>query len=108
VGWGAFGHVLSSERRQGQAMIRRPELSLQRTKRSIVVDGHKTSIRLEDAFWHSLKEIAAHEGIPVHQLVKRIDGDRDHANLSSHLRLYVLEHYRGLVDLGLTVKQKRT
>jgi predicted DNA-binding ribbon-helix-helix protein len=79
-------------------MIRRPELSLQRTKRSIVIAGHKTSIALEDAFWLSLKEIAAEEGTPVSQLVNRIDGDRDHGNLSSTVRLYVLEHYRRLAE----------
>ena len=50
-------------------MIRRPELSLQRTKRSIVVQGHKTSLSLETAFWLALKEIAAQEGTPVSQLV---------------------------------------
>ena len=27
-------------------------------KRSIVIEGHKTSVSLEDAFWRGLKEIA--------------------------------------------------
>ena len=89
-------------------MIRRPELSLQRTKRSIVIGRHKTSIGLEDAFWHSLKEIAAQEGTPVSQLVNRIDMGRDHANLSSQSGYHVLDYYRlRLVELGLTMKQRR-
>lgn len=89
-------------------MILRPELSFQRTKRSIVIAGHKTRISLEDAFWHSLKKIAAQEGMPVRQLVNHIDIGRDHANLSSAIRLYVLDYYRRrLVELGLTVKQRR-
>ena len=88
-------------------MIRRSELS-QRTKRSIVIGGHKTSIGLEDAFWHSLKKIAAQEGTPVSQLVNRIDKGRNHANLSSAIRLYILDYYRRrLVELGLSLKQRR-
>jgi predicted DNA-binding ribbon-helix-helix protein len=81
-------------------MIQRPELSLQRKKRSIVIAGHKTSLSLEAGFWLALKEIAAQEGIPVHQLVNCIDNDREHANLSSNLRVYVLEHYRRLAGNG--------
>jgi predicted DNA-binding ribbon-helix-helix protein len=45
-----------------------------------------------------LKEIAVQEGMPVSQLVNRIDGDRDHGNLSSRLRVYVLEHYRRIAE----------
>jgi predicted DNA-binding ribbon-helix-helix protein len=81
-------------------MNRRPELSLQRKKRSIVIGGHKTSLSLEAGFWLALKEIAAHEGTPVSHLVKRIDGDRKHGNLSSQLRVYVLEHHRRLAGNG--------
>jgi predicted DNA-binding ribbon-helix-helix protein len=63
-------------------------------KRSIVISNHKTSLTLEDGFWLSLKEIAEHEELPVAQLVARIDRDRQHANLSSAIRLHVLNHYR--------------
>jgi predicted DNA-binding ribbon-helix-helix protein len=67
-------------------MIQRPELSFEKMKRSIVIAGHKTSLSLEAAFW-LLKEIAAHEGVSVVALVNRIDTDREHANLSSAIRL---------------------
>ena len=40
----------------------------------------------------------AHEGVPVSALVTRIDLDREHANLSSTLRIYVLDHYRRLAE----------
>ena len=63
-------------------MIRRPELSLQRTKRSIVIAGYKTSLSLEAGFRLALKEIAAQAGNSISQLVNRIDTDRDHAPLS--------------------------
>lgn len=75
-------------------MIRRPELSLQKTKRSIVISGHKTSLSLEAGFWLSLKEIAAQERASLSALVTRIDTDREHGNLSSTIRLYVLNYYR--------------
>ena len=64
-------------------------------KRSIVVGGHKTSVSLEDAFWRGLKEIAASRCVPLRDLVARIDTDREHGNLSSAIRLFVLNHYKG-------------
>lgn len=63
-------------------------------KRSIVVEGHKTSVSLEDEFWNALKEIAAERRETLSELVGRIDGDRTHGNLSSSIRLFVLNHYR--------------
>jgi predicted DNA-binding ribbon-helix-helix protein len=63
-------------------------------KRSIVVGGHKTSVSLEDAFWKGLKEIAGRREITLSDLVAAIDTQRDHGNLSSAIRLFVLEFYR--------------
>jgi predicted DNA-binding ribbon-helix-helix protein len=63
-------------------------------KRSIVIAGHKTSVSLEDAFWKGLKEIAAARSMTLSDLVASIDGGRHHGNLSSAIRLFVLEHYR--------------
>jgi predicted DNA-binding ribbon-helix-helix protein len=64
-------------------------------KRSIVVAGHKTSVSLEDAFWSGLKEIAGGRDSTLSDVVAAIDGERSHGNLSSAIRLYVLDHYRG-------------
>jgi predicted DNA-binding ribbon-helix-helix protein len=63
-------------------------------KRSIVIAGHKTSVSLEDAFWDSLKEIAVERDMTLADLVATIDGNREHANLSSAIRLFVLGVYR--------------
>jgi predicted DNA-binding ribbon-helix-helix protein len=63
-------------------------------KRSIVIEGHKTSVSLEDEFWNSFKEIASERGMTVATLVGAIDGDRKHVNLSSAIRLFVLGVYR--------------
>ena len=71
-------------------------------KRSIIVDGHKTSICLEDAFWSSLKEIAQAQGATVSQAVTEIDKTRQYSNLSSAVRLFVLDRVRtgtGLTEL---------
>lgn len=64
-------------------------------KRSIVIAGHKTSVSLEDAFWTSLKEIAGDRDLTLSDLVATIDTDRRAGNLSSAIRLFVLDHYRG-------------
>jgi predicted DNA-binding ribbon-helix-helix protein len=63
-------------------------------KRSIVIATHKTSVSLEDDFWNGLKEIAASRNVALSDLVSSIDGARKHGNLSSALRLFVLDHYR--------------
>ena len=63
-------------------------------KRSIVIDGHKTSVSLEDAFWSSLKNIARTEGVPVSKMVTEIDKTRQRGNLSCAIRLFVLEQVR--------------
>jgi predicted DNA-binding ribbon-helix-helix protein len=62
-------------------------------KRSIVVDGHKTSVSLEDAFWNGLKEIGVERHMTLSQLVAAIDAQRQHGNLSSAIRLFVLDFY---------------
>jgi predicted DNA-binding ribbon-helix-helix protein len=66
-------------------------------KRSIVLAGHKTSVSLEDEFWRGLKEIAGKRLMNLSTLVDTIDAQRQHGNLSSALRLFVLNHYRGRV-----------
>lgn len=63
-------------------------------KRSIVIASHKTSVSLEDAFWNGLKEIAGSRNMPLSDLVSQIDSQRQHGNLSSAIRLFVLDHYR--------------
>lgn len=78
-------------------------------KRSLVIGIRKTSITLETAFWEALREMAASEALTPGQLVTRIDRDRQHANLSSAIRLFVLDHYRRLAEKAApTPKAKRS
>ena len=60
-------------------------------KHSVVIAGHRTSVSLEDAFWRVLKDIAAQESVSLAALIARVDAGRGEANLSSALRVFVLE-----------------
>ena len=62
-------------------------------KRSIIIEGHKTSVSLEDAFWEGLRDIAKRRGETLSCLVGGIAADRQHGNLSSAIRLFVLGVY---------------
>ena len=63
-------------------------------KRSIVLNGHKTSISLEDQFWVEMKAIATERQLTLSQVVSMVDHDRGEAsNLSSALRCFVLSRY---------------
>ena len=63
-------------------------------KRSIVIDGRKTSISLEDEFWYGLLEIAIYEKMTVPILVKRIEHRRKMINLSSAIRIFVFKYFK--------------
>jgi predicted DNA-binding ribbon-helix-helix protein len=68
-------------------------------KRSIVIAGHKTSVSLEDAFWKGLKEIAGARDLNLSEMVAAIDAGRAQGNLSSAIRLFVLDHYRAQISI---------
>jgi predicted DNA-binding ribbon-helix-helix protein len=66
-------------------------------KRSIAIGGHKTSVSLEDYFWTSLKQIAHERTTTVSELVGVLAAAREVGNLSSTIRVFVLDHYRSNV-----------
>ena len=72
-------------------------------KRSITLVGHKTSVSLEDQFWNGLHEIAASEGVTMTSLIERIDINRTDHNLSSAIRVFVLDHFRTGSCKGLQI-----
>jgi predicted DNA-binding ribbon-helix-helix protein len=76
-------------------------------KRSVVLRGHKTSISVEDAFWNSVKEIAGSGQMSVSDLLSAIDSGRHHGNLSSAIRLFVLNFYREQLHERLDTRDKR-
>jgi len=69
-------------------------------KRSVMIDGHKTSVSLEDAFWSGLKEIARAQQATLSNTVAEIDKARQHGNLSSAIRLFVLDRVANRVNVA--------
>ena len=63
-------------------------------KRSIVIGSQKTSISLEDNFWACLRQIARERTTTASELIGMLDAGRNGGNLSSTIRVFVLEHYR--------------
>ena len=63
-------------------------------KRSVDIQGHSTSISLEDEFWNEVLQIAASKGVRPSEIIGQIDKNRGSANLSSAVRLFVLKNLR--------------
>ncbi len=64
-------------------------------KRSIIIDGHKTSISMEEPFWQALRDIARQRGLNLSALVGSIKAARaENSNLSSAVRVHILAHVR--------------
>ncbi len=59
-------------------------------KRSVTISGHRTSVSLENIFWHHLSLIAKNQGLSLNQIVSQIDQGRE-GNLSSALRVFVIQ-----------------
>src|ERR1700719_2626452 len=76
-------------RREGESIRQIPDARV--IKRSLVIAGHRTSVSLEDAFWGRLRAIAAERGLSLNGLAAMIDASRGDANLSSAIRVFVLE-----------------
>ncbi|MGC9957066.1 ribbon-helix-helix domain-containing protein [Roseiarcus sp.] len=66
-------------------------MSARVVKRSLVIAGHRTSISIEDAFWRRLRRIARERGQSLNGLAAMVDASRGDANLSSAIRVFVLE-----------------
>jgi predicted DNA-binding ribbon-helix-helix protein len=69
-------------------------------KRSVSVNGHKTSISLEEPFWNEIKAIASQKNTTIKDLITDVDRDKQaEANLSSSLRVFVLRHHQSATPL---------
>lgn len=76
-------------------------------KRSIVLGGHKTSVSLENEFWDGLHFIADQEKTKLAVLLQKIDAERHNANLSSAIRIYVLNYYQSKSSAETSTTQGR-
>ena len=77
-----------------------PHRKLSAVKRAVTIAGRRTSVNLEDAFWQALKEIASEHDMTPSELVADINSERRHANLSSAIRLFVLDYYRQQITVS--------
>lgn len=82
----------------GGSAIRLAGVMTNMRKRSVLLHGRKTSLSLEAQFWDCLKQIADREGLTLSGLVARIDDQREWANLSSAVRLFVLHDLQARID----------
>ena len=75
-------------------------------KHSVSIAGHNTSVSLEDEFWEALKEIARERGMTPPELIRAINSERRRGNLSSAIRLFVLDFYRQQIPLRKRPRSK--
>ena len=76
-------------------------------RHSVSIAGRITSVSLENAFWQSLKEIASERGMTPPELIRAINSERRHGNLSSAIRLFVLDFYRQQISVSKRPDRKR-
>lgn len=62
--------------------------------RNVTVDGHRTSLRLEQDVWDALEEICAREGVNTHELCTRIELRRTGSSRTAAVRAFVLSYFR--------------
>jgi predicted DNA-binding ribbon-helix-helix protein len=86
--------------REERGTRHRADAPHKRRKHSVLIAGHRTSLSIEHAFWEKLKAIAARRRISLNKLIEEIDRNRSaeskSANLSSTIRVFILEHLSGL------------
>nr|WP_321456347.1 ribbon-helix-helix domain-containing protein [uncultured Cohaesibacter sp.] len=66
-------------------------------KHSVTIAGHRTSISLEDEFWQGLKALAESRDKSLADIIRQIDKDRGRNNLSSAIRIIVLNYYKSQI-----------
>jgi predicted DNA-binding ribbon-helix-helix protein len=69
-------------------------------RHAMYIAGRKRSVSLERAFLESLREIAKQRNETLTGLVSRINADRQLFNLSSAIRVFILDYYRNLALRG--------
>jgi predicted DNA-binding ribbon-helix-helix protein len=65
-------------------------------KRSLTISRHRTSLSLEPEFWQALRDAALKRRISLAALVSEIDQSRGERNLSSAIRVWILNNTRAL------------
>ena len=66
--------------------------------KNVIVNGRRTSMRLDRETWISLNDICEREGITIHDLCSKLDRARERSGLSSATRLFVLTYFRSKLN----------
>jgi predicted DNA-binding ribbon-helix-helix protein len=73
--------------------------------RTIFIGNHRTTVRLESVMWDALTDIAEEHGKTVHDLIAEIDRNHNQANLSSAIRVHIVEHYRAALHKARNARE---
>lgn len=73
----------------------------------VIANRHQTSISLEEEFLDALKSIAERKRLSLNQLITEIDSMREHENLSSAIRVYILQHLQNQLHSWVFSSTKR-
>ena len=84
-----------------EATMSRPNVN---RKRSVVVSKKRTSVSLEDSFWVSLQAIVRMEHTTIEHYIEKIERKRETPNLSSNLRIAVLEYFQQIAARSLSAR----
>jgi predicted DNA-binding ribbon-helix-helix protein len=84
-----------------EATMNRPNVN---RKRSVVVSKKRTSVSLEDSFWVSLQAIVRMEHTTIEHYIEKIERKRETPNLSSNLRIAVLEYFQQIAARSLSAR----
>ncbi|MCV2873261.1 ribbon-helix-helix domain-containing protein [Defluviimonas sp. WL0050] len=69
-------------------------------KRSLTLNGHRTSVSLEEPFWRAFRQIAETRDQPINALAAEIDAARDaETGLATAIRLFVLNDLQARLDV---------
>lgn len=63
--------------------------------RNVKINGHRTSIRLEQTLWDAVEDICVRETLALDELCSRIARERPGGNFTSNLRCWVVDYFRG-------------
>jgi len=66
--------------------------------KNVIVNGRRTSMRLDRETWISLADICEREGLTIHELCSKIDAAKGQSGLSSATRLFVLTYFRFVLN----------
>lgn len=87
--------ISSRDRAQPRGSAARTREPTTLVSRNVIVNGRRTSLRLEPEMWEALDEIAKRESKSINDLVAFVDRNRDAATLTSDVRVFVLSYFRG-------------